>query len=239
MILALRSTIFNALFFGGTAVLCLALWPGLVLRGPHLAALGRLWARYALWVLRLAIGLDHEVRGGENRIPGAAIYAAKHQSAWETIAFFLLLDGPVYVLKAELLFIPIIGWYLRRAGMIAVDRAGGASALRAMLAGAELRAQEGRPIVIFPEGTRTAPGASRPYHPGIAALYARLGLPVVPVALDSGSFWPRRGFRKRPGTIVIEFLEPIAPGLEREVFSSTLRTRIEGACARLSAGVRA
>jgi 1-acyl-sn-glycerol-3-phosphate acyltransferase len=235
MIGFVRALLFNALFFGGTAVLCLVLWPGILVKGRHLAWMARLWAGWCLWSLRVAAGLDHIVRGAANIAPGPVLYASKHQSAWDTIVFFTLLPRPAYVLKEELLLIPIIGWYLRRAGMIAIDRRGGAKALRGMLASAQARVREGREIVIFPEGTRTPPGERRTHHPGVAALYARLGLPVVPVALNSGHFWRRRGFTKRAGTIVIEFLEPIAPGLERETFSRLLQERIETACARLSA----
>ncbi len=235
MIGFLRSLLFNLLFFGGTAILCLVLWPGILVKGRHLAWLGRLWARWCLWSLGVAASLRHEVRGRAHIARGPVLYAAKHQSAWDTIVFFTILERPLYVLKAELLLIPFIGWYLRRAGMIAIDRRGGATALRGMIARASARAAEGHEIVIFPEGTRTPPGAARPHQPGIAALYTRLGLPVVPVALNSGHYWRRRAFAKRAGTIVIEFLEPIAPGLERETFSRLLQDRIETACARLSA----
>ena len=161
------------------------------------------------------------------------IIASKHQSAWDTIVYFVLFDDPAYVLKRELLAIPIIGWYLRRTGMIAIDRKGGAGALRRMVAEARAAADAKRPIVIFPEGTRTAPGAKRAYHPGVAALYGKLGLPVVPVALNSGLFWPRRGFVKRPGRIVLEFLPPIAPGMELEVFATALNEAIETASTEL------
>ena len=231
----LRALLFNVLFFGGTAVLCLVLWPGLLVKGPHLARMGRIWARWCLWSLGASASLRHEVRGRAHIARGPVLYAAKHQSAWDTIVFFTILERPLYVLKEELLLIPFVGWYLRRAGMIAIDRRGGAKALRGMIAAASARAAEGHEIVIFPEGTRTAPGVARPYQPGVAALYSRLNLPVVPVALNSGHYWHRRGFAKRPGTIVIEFLEPISPGLERETFSRLLQERIETACARLSA----
>ena len=166
---------------------------------------------------------------------GPAILAAKHQSAWDTIVFYRVLDAdPVYVLKRELTWIPILGWYLRRVGMVAVDRKGGAAALRRMTATAHAALAEGRRIVIFPEGTRTAPGARRPYHPGVAALYAATDVPVVPVALDSGRYWPRRGFLKRPGTITLRILPPLPPGLARKAFVAELEHRIEEACAALA-----
>src|SRR5690606_21388864 len=146
------------------------------------------------------------------------IVAAKHQSAWDTMAFYWVLDDAAYVLKKELLSIPLYGWCARKARMIGVDRSGGAKALRAMVEQAQNCLAEGRPIVIFPEGTRTAPGRRSAYHPGIAALYTRLGVPVVPVALNSGLFWGRRSFIKQPGRIVVQFLPPIPPGLERRAF---------------------
>ena len=133
-----------------------------------------------------------------------------------------------------LTFVPFFGWLLRRAGMIPVDRAGRASALRDMIGQAKQRTVQGRPLLIFPEGTRTAPGERRPYHPGVAALYGQLGLPVVPVALNSGLFWGRRQFVKRPGTITLEFLPAIPPGLPRKAFMAELERRLEGASARLA-----
>lgn len=236
--LALRSAAFNLLFFGWSIGFALLFWPLLVLPARRIAWLGRLWARGALAFLAWTVGLRHEVRGLAHRPHGAAIVASKHQSAWDTIVFFLLHDRMAYVLKAELLLIPIIGWYLARVGMIAIDRRGGASALRRLVAHARTAAAEGRTIIIFPEGTRTAPGMHRPYQPGVAALYAQLGLPVVPVALNSGRYWRRRGFFKRPGKIVLEYLEPIPPGLDRTMFTATLETRIEEAMERLDAGTR-
>ncbi|MFO0995774.1 MAG: lysophospholipid acyltransferase family protein [Alphaproteobacteria bacterium] len=231
----LRSVLFNLVFFAWSGAMALVLWPALLLPPQHLPWIGRLWARGCLALLSRTVRLSHEVRGRAHLPEGPVIVASKHQSAWDTIVFFLLFANPAYVLKAELLLIPIIGWYLRRVGMIAIDRDGGARALKGMLAAAKRAIGEGRPIVIFPEGTRTAPGATRPYHPGTAALYAHLGLPVVPVALNSGLYWGRRRFIKRPGRIVVEFLPAIAPGMERRAFGAELERRIEEAVARLVA----
>jgi 1-acyl-sn-glycerol-3-phosphate acyltransferase len=229
----LRSALFNILFFAWTAAVSLTLWPVLFLPGRDLFWITRLWASVVVFLLRHLVGLDYEVRGIEHLPRGPAVLASKHQSAWDTAIFFLLLRNPAYVLKAELLMIPIIGWYLMRVGMIAIDRQGGARALKGMLAAARRAVSAGRPIVIFPEGTRTAPGDKKPYHPGTAALYAHLGLPVIPVALNSGLYWGRRHFVKRPGRIVIEFLPAIAPGLDRYAFASELERRTEDAVARL------
>ncbi|MEX0758775.1 MAG: lysophospholipid acyltransferase family protein, partial [Tistlia sp.] len=171
---------------------------------------------------------------------GGLLIASKHQSAWDTLVFPLLVRDPAYVLKRELLLVPFFGWIMWRLRMIAVDRKGGAAALRRMLAAARrIVGRERRPLVIYPEGTRTAPGDSRPYHPGVAALYGELGVPVVPVALNSGLYWPRQSFLRRPGRIVLEFLEPIPPGLPRRQFLAELEARIEPASRRLLAEGRA
>jgi 1-acyl-sn-glycerol-3-phosphate acyltransferase len=151
------------------------------------------------------------------------------------MAFAVLLHEPTYVLKKELIRIPFFGWFLARAEMIAVDRRAGAAALRQVVAGAERVAAMGRPLVIFPEGTRTPVGSRQPYQPGIAAIYERLGRPVIPVALNSGLFWARRSFVKRSGTITIEFLPPIEPGLPRRAFLAELEKRIETESDRLVA----
>ena len=235
----LRSLAFNLLFFGWTAILLVVGLPVLLLRHRHVLAYGRFWARTTLALLAGLVGLRHRVTGADNLPTGPLIVAVKHQSSWETLACMLLFREPAYVLKRELLRIPIFGWYLLAAGMIAIDRVGGGGALRTMLRRAAAAAAEGRTIVIYPEGTRTAPGERRPYQSGVAALYERLGLPVTPVALNSGLFWGRRSFAKRAGTITVEILPPIAPGLPRREFLLRLETEIEGAMARLDREVGA
>ncbi|HEX9569826.1 MAG TPA: lysophospholipid acyltransferase family protein, partial [Rhodospirillales bacterium] len=189
---------------------------------------------------RLA-GIGYEVRGRERLPEPPCILAVKHQSAWDTLIWHLIADDPAIVMKRELLALPIYGAYCRKTEMIAVDRKAGASAMRAMLEAARAAAAAGRPIVIFPQGTRTAPGtptAAAPYLPGVSALYRGLGLPVVPVALNSGLFWPRRSFLRRPGRIVLEYLEPIPPGLPRAAFMAELEGRIETATRRLEVEAR-
>ena len=228
-----RSLLFNLCYFAWTALLSLLAMPALVLPKGAAFAVIRLWARGVLWLLAMLVGLNHEIRGRERVPAGPVIYAVKHQSAWETILFALLIPGFAGVYKRQLAFIPVFGWYLMRAEMIPVDRGGGAGALRAMLARARKVVGQGRSIVVMPEGTRTEPGSRRPYHPGIAALYRQLGLPVVPAALNSGVFWGRRSFVKSPGRITFEFLEPIPPGLERRAFMALLEERIETAAERL------
>ncbi len=161
--------------------------------------------------------------------------ADEHQSSWDTVILPVLFRHPAIVIKHELAWLPIYGWYAVRAGGIPVDRGAGASALKHMLARAKRALAEDRPIAIFPEGTRTAVGARLPYHPGVAALYTQLNVPLVPVAVNSGVFWGRRSFVKRPGRIVLEILPAIAPGQPRRKVMVELETRIEAATARLVA----
>jgi 1-acyl-sn-glycerol-3-phosphate acyltransferase len=230
---AIRSALFNVSMYVASAICCTAFIPLLLgpMRWAQLA--GVMWSRTILFLLRLTCGLKHRVVGEQHLPAGACIVAPKHHSTWETMAVYALIDRRVTVLKRELIWIPLFGWYLLRAGSIAIDRKAGPSALRAMLKRARHFADRQARIVIFPEGTRTPVGASAPYHPGIAALYGHLNLPVVPVALNSGVFWGRRTFIKWPGTITVEFLEPIPPGLKRDAFMALLRERLEGATARL------
>ena len=231
---ALRSLAFNLLFALWTALIFVISLPTLLMPIGAMWAMGGLWVKGTLVLLAAIVGLRHRVIGSEHRVTGPAIYAAKHQSAWDTLIFRLLFDRPAYVLKRELTVVPLFGWYLRRLRMIAVDRQGGGGALKRMVAAAKAAAAEGRPVIIYPEGTRTAPGERRPYHPGIAALYLELGLPVVPVALDSGRFWGRRSFVKRSGRITLEFLPAIPPGQPRRAFMAELEKRIETAAERLA-----
>jgi 1-acyl-sn-glycerol-3-phosphate acyltransferase len=231
----IRSLLFNIAFYLWTAFMFLLSLPALLLPVGAVWGLGRVWVCGTVLLLRVLVGLTHEVRGVAHRQTGAALYAVKHQSAWDTLVFALLLDRPAIVLKKELLNLPLFGWYMRKCRMIPVDRKGRATALKRMAADARDRAAAGRPILIFPEGTRVAPGHRRPYQPGVAALYGALDLPVVPVALNSGLFWGRQAFHKRPGHIVVEFLPPIAPGLERRNFMAELEAAIETASDRLAA----
>jgi len=237
--LLLRSLAFNVAFIAWTAIVAIGCLPALMLPRGATFAVSRLWARGVLALLAALVGLRHEVRGADRLPNGPVIYAVKHQSAWETIAFSLLIPRFAGVYKRELLRIPIYGWYMWRAAMIPIDRSAGAGALRKMVRKARAVAAEGRPIVVMPEGTRVAPGAHRRYHSGVAALYLDLGLPVVPVALNSGYFWGRRAFVKQPGTIVFALLEPIAPGLGRKEFMGLLQKRIEEAAEALAQEARA
>lgn len=228
----LRSALFNLFYVGWTLVIGLAALPVLLLPPervrPLAQAVARAWLRGFLLAARWILGLSVEVRGRENLPRGGGLIAAKHQSAVETFLFHQLLKDPVYILKKELLSYPLVGAYMRAADQIAVDRAAGAAALKAMVRATRAALDDGRTVIIFPEGTRVPPGETRPYHPGVAALYTQLEVPVVPVALNSGLFWPRNSFVKRPGRIVVEILPPIPPGLSRRAFLATLSERIEG-----------
>lgn len=237
--IVVRAVAFNVAFWVVTAILAVAYLPLLAFPPYATIAGANTWIRAMLWLLRVIVGLDYRVVGASNRPAGPVLIAAKHQSAWETLALVTILRDPVFILKKELLAIPFFGWYARRAGMIGIDRKGGAAALKRMMAAARATRDVGRPIVIFPEGTRTTPGTPPRYQTGIAALYQMLDVPVVPVALNSGLFWGRRAFLKRPGTITLEMLPPIAPGLPRDAFMRRLEDAIEDASNRLAAAARA
>jgi len=194
---------------------------------------GRFWAQGALWLLRVVVGLDHRIVGRERVPDGGCIIAMKHQSAWDALILPIVLADPAVVVKRELLLLPFYGWYAARAGSIGIDRKSGAAALRRIVAAARPVVAAGRPVVIFPQGTRVAPGTALPYQAGVAALYQALDLPLVPAAVNSGLFWGRRAFVKRPGRIVLEFLEPIPPGWPRRRLMAELEQRVEAATTAL------
>lgn len=230
-----RSLVYALAFYVVTALFLLLASP--LLLAPRRSAMValKLHGLTCVWLLRVIAGTRMEVRGRANLPEGACIVAAKHQSAWDTFALIPLLRDPAVVLKAELTHIPLYGWFCTKFEHIAVTRDRAAVALKAMLATSRERAAQGREILIFPEGTRSPPGAPPEYKAGIVALYEALALPCVPVALNSGLFWPRRSMMRYPGTIVVEVLEPIPPGLDRRAFRAELERRIEGACTRLIA----
>jgi 1-acyl-sn-glycerol-3-phosphate acyltransferase len=229
----LRSLLFNSAFFLLTALLGVVALPLLLAPRRLVMRFGRFWAQCVLALLKATVGLDGEVRGLDKLPPGPCLIAMKHQSAWDTLILPIVLGDPAVVLKRELLWVPFYGWYAVRAGSIAIDRGGGATALRRMVAAARRAAAEGRTVVIFPQGTRAAPGRRLAYQPGVAALYQALGVPLVPAAVNSGLFWGRRSFIKRPGRITLAFLDPIPPGLPRRELMPKLEHRIETATAAL------
>lgn len=232
----LRSLLFNIYVYVVTLVMGLLwlptlLWPD---RSPVVHGI-RWWGNALRWGLRVLCKITHEVHGLEHFADGPKLIAAKHQSMWETAIFFSLIKDPAIVLKRELMWIPIIGWYSAKAGMIQVNRAAAAKALKSMLAQAEARLARGQTVVIFPEGTRRAPLAEPAYKPGVAALYTRLKVPCIPVATNSGLCWPRRTIIKHAGVITLEILPPIEPGLKRRDFEKRLETAIEDASNALAA----
>ncbi len=233
-----RSLLFNILFYANMVVLMVAGLPTIVLPYRFFRAILRLYARSSLWLLRVVCGLAVEWRGREKMPAGACIVACKHQSLWETFALFMLLDDPAYVLKRELMWIPLFGWLARKARMIPVDRSARVAALARMAVRARAEVARGRQIVIFPEGTRRAVGAEPRYTSGVAYLYGETGLACVPVALNSGLFWPRRSLMRHSGTVTAEVLDPIAPGLDRKAFVARLQSVLEEATARLVAEAR-
>lgn len=233
--LVLRSLIFSAAFYLTTAVMTILGSP-LLFMPRRFAMMGlKFHARCCLWLLEKIVGTQLEVRGREHIPKGAALVASKHQSTWETFALIPLMNDPAMIMKAELGWIPFYGWFARKFGHILVVRQRGPAALRSMITDAKARADEGRQIVIFPEGTRQPVGAHPHFKSGVVALYEGLNVPCIPVALNSGVFWPRHDLNRYPGTIVVEFLEHVPPGLDRATFRNTLETRIEEATARLVA----
>jgi 1-acyl-sn-glycerol-3-phosphate acyltransferase len=225
----------NVLWSAAMHIVCL---PLLLAPASWVWAAGHLWIDGTFFLLRLFCGLRYREIGVENLPRGPAIIAAKHQSTWETLYLSRRLSHPAFVLKQELLSIPLFGWFMRRIGMIAVDRSGKATALKKMVKDAGAAFAEGRQIIIFPEGTRVAPGHHRAYQPGIAALYGQLDVPVVPVALNSGLFWRKGAFVKKPGEILVQYLPPIPPGLNRKAFMAELEARLEPAALALLTGPR-
>jgi len=223
----IRLFLFQIYFWAWSALINLAYLPALLMPRTVVAHGMKIWADVAFWGVKHIVGLDYEVRGQENIPPGPAIYAVKHMSMWETIAQHILLRDPAIIMKSELLNVPFYGWYARKCEMIVIDRGGHAASLRNMIRTAKAHLDAGRPVVIFPEGTRKLPGEAPDYKPGVAALYNMLDVPCVPVALNSGKFWGRKGITPKPGRIVVEILPAIMPGLHRKAFMAQLESQME------------
>lgn len=238
--LALRSALFNILFYGLLIGLMLLGLPTLALGRRAVLRLANVWARGSLWLLRTVCGTHVVFRGRENIPAGACILASKHQSFLEIIALCSLFPDFSFVLKRELTRIPLFGWYLSVSRQIAVDRARGRAALTEVSRRAVEVLRDGRTLFIFPEGTRRPPDAAPEYKAGIAFIYADTQTCCLPVAINAGLFWPRRSFHRHPGTAVIEFLPVIPAGLPREVFQARMRDAIEGgSCALMAEAVEA
>jgi len=233
VLIFLRSLIYNVLFYALLIAWLIVAIPTFVMRRSAIMTLARLWSRQSTWLLRVVCNVKVEFRGVEKIPKGPLVVASKHQSMWETFALLQVLEQPLYILKRELTRIPFFGWYLIKAGMISVDRSAGGRALLKMVRQASEEVRNGRQLIIFPEGTRKAPGAPPDYKPGIAQLYASCRTNCLPVALNSGLFWPRRTFMRYPGTLVVEFLDLVPPGLPRDEFLARISAVIEDATVRL------
>ena len=230
-----RSLAFNILFYLNLALHVIAAIPTFALPRGAFMILARSWGRTTNWLLAAVTNTKVEYRGIEKIPRGALLVASKHQSVWETAALLPLFDDPAYIFKRELMWIPIFGWYAWKTDMIPIDRDARGGALAGMIDRVRTELARGRQIIIFPEGTRTAPGAPPAYKQGVMRLYAACSASCLPIALNSGLFWPRRKFMRYPGTIRLEVLDPIPPGLDKEVFAARLEQAIESATARLIA----
>jgi 1-acyl-sn-glycerol-3-phosphate acyltransferase len=235
----LRSLVFNILFYVVFLLWSLVALPTFVLPRPAMLKVASWWAKTNILLMRAICGIKVEFRGVEKIPKGPLIVASKHQSMWETISLLHFFEAPFFVVKRELKFIPLFGLFIIKTDMVAIDRAKGGRALLAVLRRAEEEVRRGRQFVIFPEGTRTAPGAPPHYKAGIGMVYVDCGVPVLPVALNSGLFWPRRTFMRYPGTLVVEFLDPIPPGLKRDEFLTRVESVIETATNRIVAVAQA
>lgn len=231
--LLLRSLIFNIVFYINTLVFLTVSLPAFFLTRRSMVRVAQWWGSVNLVLLRVICNLRFELRGRENIPEGAFIVASKHQSAWETFALFPLFEFPTVVLKRELTWIPVFGWGLIKAGMIALDRGSGKEALASLIAKTRAALAVNRQVIVFPEGTRRPPGADPDYKLGIVQLYANCNAPCVPLALNSGMFWPRRKFLRYPGTVVIEVLPAIPAGLPRAAFFRRLQDDLETATRKL------
>ena len=229
----LLSFCFNIAFYINMVLWLLLALPLLALPSKYLSRTACLWARSNFWLLEHIAGIKYEFRCKEEVPKGALLIASKHQSFWETFAFFVLFEEPLFVLKRELIWIPVFGWYLKKIGCIAVDRQAGEKSIRIMVSGARRALSQNRQIVIFPEGTRTAPGSVPSYKRGVELLYRILKVPCLPVALNSGIFWPRRRFIRKPGTIIVEACPLIEPGLKGNEFMKIMQERIEAVMVHL------
>ena len=239
VLIFLRSLIFNILFYVVFVAWSVVALPTFLMPRAAMLKVASWWARSNIALMRLICGIKVEFRGVEKIPKGPLIVASKHQSMWETISLLGFFEAPFFVLKRELLFIPLFGFFLIKTRMIAIDRAKGGRALLAVMRRAAEEVRHGRQFVIFPEGTRTAPCAPPQYKAGVGLIYSECGVPCLPVALNSGLFWPRRTFMRYPGTLVVEFLDPIQPGLKRDEFLARIQTTIETATNRIVAAAQA
>ncbi|MEM6745427.1 MAG: lysophospholipid acyltransferase family protein [Pseudomonadota bacterium] len=232
MIPILRGLALVAWTYGLMAAMGLVTLPIVTLRPTLARGVTRLYVRLVLGGARLIAGMTVEIRGEPPE--GEALVASKHQSFLDVMLMVHALDRPRYVMKKSLLWAPILGFYARRIGCVAIDRSKGGEALRAMLSlSAKGLAEEPGQLIIYPQGTRVAPGDRKPYRAGAGALYVALEQGCVPAATNCGVFWPRKGLARHPGTAVLEFLPPIPPGLDQAEMLQRLEAEVEAASDRL------
>ena len=234
-VIVIRSLIFQVVFYLNTTVHVLASMPTMILPHRVMVEIARSWGRTSVWLLGVVCGVKLECRGREKIPPGPLLVASKHQSAWDTFALLGLFPYPAYILKRELTWIPFFGWCLLKTGMIPLDRGAGKEAMAGLIVRVRKAIALGRQVIVFPEGTRRPLHAEPDYKLGVVQLYAQCAVPCLPMALNSGQFWPRRSFLRPPGTIVVEFLDPIPPGQPRAAFFRRLQNDIETATNRLLA----
>ncbi len=226
----IRSLIFNFLFYTATATLAIVFLPFLFSK-TLVQYLGKVWGYICILTLFI-VGISHKCIGNKN-LDKQVIYAVKHQSEWETIVLYFELNAPIIVIKMELLKIPFLGWFFKKAGSIAIDRAANKSALKFLIRQSQIEKLNGKSILIFPQGTRVRIGEKKSYKSGIFSIYKASGLPVIPVALNSGKYWSKNNFFKYPGIIKVKFLKEIKPGFDRSLFMKNLENVIEEESSKL------
>ncbi|MBI5321686.1 lysophospholipid acyltransferase family protein [Bradyrhizobium sp.] len=229
----LRSLVFNVLFYAVFVILAIVALPTFLMPFRAMLAVGGWWASASLFLMRVVCNIKVEFRGAEKIPKGPLVIVSKHQSFWETFGMLHCFHHPIFILKRQLMLIPVFGQFLTKIGMIAIDRSAGVKALLDMTRRARNAVRSGCQLVIYPEGTRRAPGAPADYKTGFAQIYSACGVQCLPVALNSGLFWPRRTFMRYPGTLVVEFLDPLPPGLPKDEFIVRVRAAIEEATGRL------
>ena len=230
-----RTLLYNFVFYVVFAIMALGLAPLLLLPQRHIWFIPRLWAGFSLWLHRLICGIGEEISGLENIPEGGFLVACKHQSTWETLRLVTLFEKPTFIFKRQLRWLPLFGWYLIKFGQIPVNRGQRSKGLQAMAEIAVERLAQGHQVIIFPEGTRRRPLAEPKYKYGVTHLYDKLKTQCLPIAVNSGLFWPRRTFSHRPGVIALKVLPPIAPGLDADTFQAELQDAIESAVAKMNA----
>ncbi len=230
----LRSILFNIAFYINLIAMMVVMTPPYFLLPRKKAFwVAKTWVRMSHWLLAKIVGTTFEIEGMENMPEGSCIFAPKHQSFWDAYALLPLLDDPFYILKRELTWIPLFGWYLKKQRMVPVDRKARGKVMTVVMEKTKAEMQAGRQLIIYPEGTRRAPGAPPEYKYGIARLYRDLSVPVVPVVMHPGLFWPRRKFIRYPGHFKVQILPAIAPGMEPDAFLAHLIEVMETASDRL------